>query len=540
MKAMRIFMVSLFLLFMAVSSAPEQESVYEPIKPVYEPVYYDVVQKIMEFEFTNSDVMENSNMLTNIFGGRFSKTPAYRAAAEWCVERLKEYGLENVHLEPYEFGNGWDFDYVSLHMVSPDYMPIIGFPTLWSSSSNGEIKANVIHINFDEITSVEDLEQYRGKLDGRIVFIMPVQEISPYFGVQMWNRAHTFRHERGYPIKRSDDQLGEMSRIPIAPPEARERRRRERDDDDLRQKIVDFVFAEGAMAMAKTDPAHYFGSVGGIGRYNRIEEPWNVDAPERPLELVLAVEHYNRILRILEQGIPVEMEIEVRTNFYRGDPHDHNVIAEIPGTDLAHEIVINAAHLQSYPHGTGAIDNAAGVATAMEAMRILKAIGVQPRRTIRLGLWGGHDGTGDIGQTMHVYKHFADPRTKEYKKDYDNHVVTFNQDLGPTAMRGIPCARNEELRAIFKEWIKPLHGIGFAHIYTGRDPGAGLKRVGLLGLKFDQDAYDMLDWIAHINMDTYERLFPEGMTQSSVVVATFLYHAAMRDEKLPRVSPLPW
>ena len=262
--------------------------------------------------------------------------------------------------------------------------------------------------------------------------------------------------------------------------------------------------------------------------------------PPLPLELVMAVEHYNRVLHILEEGIPVEMELEVRTTLYKGDPYDHNIIAEIPGTDLAHEIVINAAHFQSEPIGTGAIDNAAGSVTAIEAMRILKAIGVKPRRTIRIGLWGGHDGAGDIGQRMHVYKHFADPRTKEYKKDYDNHVITFNQDLGPSAMRGIPAGGSEVLRSIFKEWIKPLHSIGFEHIYTGRDPGAGLKGVGLLGLRFDQDAYDMLDYIAHVNMDTYERLYPEGMMQASVVVATFLYHAAMRDEKLPRLSPRPW
>ena len=535
MKAQCVLVVSLFLLLMAEASTSAQEKANAP---VFEPVYYDVVQQLMEYEFANSDVMENASMLTNIFGGRMSKTPAYLAAAEWARDRLKEYGLTNAHLEPYEFGNGWDFDYVSVHMTSPDYAPIIAFPTLWSSGSNGKVQANAIHINFDEITSVEDLEQYRGKLEGSIIFIMPIQEISPYFGVQMWNRAGTFRHENGYPMERSDEILDEMSKVPIIPPAPRERRRR--DPSELKQQIVDFVFAEGAVAIAKTDAVHYFGTVAGTGRWNSLEKPWDVNSPSRPLELVVAVEHYNRILRILEKGIPVEMELEVRTTLYTGDPTDYNVIAEIPGTDLAHEIVINAAHLQSLPHGTGAIDNAAGSTTAIEAMRILKAIGVEPRRTIRLGLWGGHDGSGDSGQTAHVYQHFADPTTKKYKKDYDNHVITFNQDLGPSAMRGIDAAGNEALRGIFKEWIKPLHGIGFSHIYTGRDPGAGLKGVGLLGLKFDQDAYDMLDYIAHVNMDTYERLFPEGMMQASVVVATFLYHAAMRDEKLPRVSPRPW
>lgn len=527
MKVPRILIVSLFLLFIAGSSVSAQEK-----------VYYDVVQKIMDYEFANSDVMENANMLCNIIGGRNVKTPAYLEAAEWCVKRLKEYGLENAHLEPYEFGNGWDIDYVSIHMVAPKYMPIIGFPALWSSGTKGKVRAKVIHINFDEITSVKDLEPYRGKLKDRIILISPIQEISPYFGVQMWNRAHTFRHEQGYPVKWTKERLDELEKVPIGPKV--ERKRRRRGPDELKQKIVDFVFGEGTVAIVHTDPVHYFGSVAAMPRYNSVERPWDVNAPALPLDMVIAVEHYNRMMHILEAGIPVEMEVEIKTTVYRGDPHDHNVIAEIPGTDLGHEIVIECAHLQSYPHGTGAIDNAAGVVTAMEAIRILRAIGVKPRRTIRLGLWGGHDGAGDIGQTMHVYKHFADPRTKEYKKDYDNHVISLNQDIGPGAIRSIPCGGNEELRAIFKEWIKPLHGIGMTHVETGRDPGAGLKRVGLLGFTFNHDAYDMLDWIAHINMDVYERLFPEGMMQSAVVVATLAYHAAMRDEKLPRISPRPW
>jgi hypothetical protein len=345
-------------------------------------------------------------------------------------------------------------------------------------------------------------------------------------------------HENGYPAYYPDERLAELAKVLIGPRTISARRRR--GPSELRQQIVDFVFAEGAVAIARPDAVHYFGSVGGMGRYNRVAKPWDVNAPSLPLDITLAVEHYNRIMHILEEGIPVEMELEIRTKIYRGNPNDHNVIAEIPGTDLAHEIVIECAHLQSYPHGTGAIDNAAGVVTAMEAIRILKAIGVKPRRTIRLGLWGAHDGAGDSGQTAHVYQHFADPTTKEYKKDYNNHVVSLNQDIGPGAIVTLPCAGNEVLRAIFKEWIKPLHSIGVKHIVTGRDPGAGLKGVGLLGLKFDHDRREMDDWIAHINMDVYERLFPEGMMQSAVVVATFAYHAAMRDEKLPRISPLPW
>jgi len=351
MKALSVFLVGLFLLLMAASPVSAQEK-----------VYYDVVQKIMEFEFANSDVMENANMLCNIFGGRNVKTPAYLEAAEWARDRLKEYGLSNAHLEPYEFGNGWDIDYVSIHMVSPKYMPIIGFPALWSSGTKGKVRAKVIHINFDEITSISDLQQYRGKLKDRIILIDPIAEISPYFGVQMWNRSNTFRHEEGFPVKWTKERLDELEKVHIGPKVTRERSRRA--PDELRQKIVDFVFGEGAVAIVHTDPVHYFGSVAAMPRYNRVERPWDVNAPALPLDMVLAVEHYNRMMHILEEGIPVEMEVEIKTTVYRGEPYDHNVIAEIPGTDLAHEIVIECAHLQSYPHGTGAIDNAAGVCTA--------------------------------------------------------------------------------------------------------------------------------------------------------------------------------
>jgi carboxypeptidase Q len=526
MKAKCICMVGIVMLLVSVSSAHAQE-----------PVYYDVVQKIMEFEFTNSDVMENADWLCNIFGGRNMKTPAYRESAEWCVKRLKEYGLTNARLEPYEFGNGWDIDYISVHMVAPKYMPIIAFPAMWSSGTNGKVRANVIHINFDEITSVSDLEKYRGKLRDRIIFISPIAEISPHFGVQMWNRSQTFRHEQGYPVKWTDERLDELEKIPIGPLVTRERRRR--GTNELRQQIVDFVFAEGAVAIAHPDAVHYFGSVS-PRRYNRVTRPWDVNAPPLPLDMTLAVEHYNRIMHILEKGIPVEMEVEIRTNFYRGDPHDHNVIAEIPGTDLAHEIVIVGGHLQSLPHGTGAIDNAAGTVTAMEAVRILKAIGAKPRRTIRVGLWGGHDGGGLAGSRSHVRKHFADPVTKEYKKDYNNLCAYFNMDIGPGRIRSVSIMENEVLRAILKEWIKPLHSIGMSHLSTTGMTHSAYTEVGLIGFYFNHDRYDMDDWIAHINMDVYERLFPEGMMQTAVVVATLAYHAAMRDEKLPRVWPLPW
>jgi hypothetical protein len=249
-------MIGLFLLLVAVSSVSKQE-----------PVYYDVVQKIMDYEFENSDVMENANWLCNIFGPRNVKTPTYRASAEWVKKRLIEYGLTNARLEPYEFGNGWDIDYVSVHMVAPRYWPIIAYPALWSSGTNGKVRAQVTHINFDKITSIADLKQYRGKLKDRIIFIKPIQKISPHF--------------EALPVTWTKKRLDEREKILIGPrtPERR-RRYRSREDRQLRQKMIDFVFGEGAVAIAHPDGEHYYGTVAATNQ-NRGHSPGPWKKPAR-------------------------------------------------------------------------------------------------------------------------------------------------------------------------------------------------------------------------------------------------------------------
>ena len=537
MRTMSVGIISLMLACTSFSRLSAEEK-----------IYYDVVQNIMDFEFENSDVMENASWLTDVYGPRSLKSPSYRDAAEWARDRLKEYGIDNAHLEPYEFGNGWDIDYVSLHMVAPKYMPIIGFPVTWSSGTDGKIQAEAVHINFEELMSQADLEQYRGKLKDRIILISPEQKISPHLGVQIVGRDGS-PFPNGYPATMSEEELEELSQIPLTPrvstleqerANQAPRGNRSRRDGLSSQDKVDFVFNEGAVAIVHTDNVHYYGTVEPNGHVGDGGKPWDVNLQPKPTELVLAVEHYNRMIRILDKEIPVEMEIEVRTNFYKGDPNDYNVIAEIPGTDLAHEIVVLGGHLQSVSVGTGAIDNAAGSTTAIEAMRILKAIGVKPRRTIRMGLWGGHDGGGLSGNRGHVRKHFADPVTKEYKKDYENLVAYFDQDTGPGRIRGVSIMGSEEMRAIFTEWNKPLHNLGMAHLFTSGAYHEAYAEVGLPGFYFKHDRSEMDDYNAHTNMDVYERLFPEGMMQTAVVIATYAYHAAMRDEKLPRVSPLPW
>jgi len=489
-----------------------------------EPVHWDMVQKIMDEGFNNSHIMEDASWLTDVYGPRNAKSPSYLAAANWAKNRLTEYGLSNARLQPYDFAKGYVYEFISVHMMKPQYMPIIAYPTTWSSGTDGEITGPAVHIDFNEVKSLADLEPFRGKLKNAIILTHPKQEIQPHF--EPLGTRYTKK------------ELDEMASVPIGPQPEQRRRRRTENDKLSRQEIIDFVFAQGAAVLIRTDGRNDFGTVAVENtRYTLDNRPWEKDAPALPPELVMSAEHYNRIMRILEKGIPVEIQVDLRISFTTEDPFDYNVLAEFPGSDLKEEIIVVGGHLQANPAGTGAADNVAGAVVAMEAVRILKAIGVQPRRTIRVGMWGGHE-MGVFGNRAHVAKYFADPETKEYKADYENFCAYFDLDLGSGKIRGIPVHGNEELRGIFLEWIKPLENLGMTHVVTHGGYHEAYEAVGLNAFTFLQD--NMEERTYHSNMDTYDRLVPENMMINAVIVASFLYHAAMRDEKLPRVAPLPW
>ena len=488
-----------------------------------EPVYWDVVQKIREEAFEHSQVMENASWLCDVFGPRNAKTQAYIDSAEWAKKRLEEYGLSQARLEPYEFGIGWSNEYTSVHMISPQYLRIIAYPAAWSAGTRGKIRNTATYIKFHEMKTEAELEPYKGKLQDAIVFIKPPQEITPHYE----------------PIAKvySKDQLDEMAKIRVGP-RASERRRRRAREGLTETQIIDFVIAQGAAAVVRTDGRNDFGTVdGAVNGYAMEKRAWDVDAPPPVTEVVMAAEHYNRILRIMEKGIPVELEMEIKVKFTKGEPVDYNVIAEIPGTDLAHEFVLCGGHLQSEPIGTGASDNAAGAVTAMEAVRILKAIGVKPRRTIRIGLWGGHE-MGLYGNRHHVRTHFADPKTGERKPDYENFCAYFNCDNGGGRIRGVSIMENEVIRSILTEWIKPLKPLGMTHLFTTGMAHEAYTEVGLPGFYFVQDRMDNRTY--HSNMDVYDHLVPENLMANSVILATIVYHAAMRQEKFPHIKHQIW
>ena len=258
--------------------------------------------------------------------------------------------------------------------------------------------------------------------------------------------------------------------------------------------------------------------------------------------LVVAAEHYNRIVRLLKKDIPVKLAIQIETKFHEEDSLGYNIIAEIPGTDrkLKKELVMLGAHFDSWHAGTGTTDNAAGCAVVMEAVRILKAIGVKPRRTIRIALWGGEE-QGLLGSRGYVEKHFAERKTMTLKPAHALLSAYFNLDNGTGKIRGIYLQGNDAVRPIFEAWLRPFHDLGATTVTirnTGGTDHLSFDAVGLPGFQFIQDPIDYSTRTHHTNMDVYDHALKSDLMQASVIMASFVYHAAMRDEKLPR-KPLP-
>ena len=487
-----------------------------------EVIHWDVVQKIMDEGFNNSHIMEDASYLTDVYGPRLPRSPSYIASAKWAAQKFEEYGLENVRLEPYEFGVGWRNDFTSVHMMTPQYMPIIAYPQSWSSPTNGNVRGPAVHINFEKITSEEDLGEYKGKLKDAVIFSAPKRLLTPSFEPEA--------------VLLSKEQLDEMARIKISPP-ASDRNERNRETDEFpRRKILDFVFSEGAAAVVSPCQVYDDGTVMVTKVAGR---PWEKDAPKAPTELVMAAEHYNRIMRILEKGMEVEMEVEIRVSLFDDDLTDYNVIAEIPGSDLAHEVVMLGAHLDAHGAATGTEDNATGVAQVLEAARILKAIGAKPRRTIQFALWGGEE-TGLMGSKAYVAKHFVDPKTKEYTSEHDNFSCYFNLDYGCGEIRGVYLMNNLLAQPILSEWMKPFHNLGMEHLILIPGQGIGsdhekFRAVGLPIFPLLQDPVENDTRTFHSNMDFYDKIVPKYLIQGTVICAGFVYHASMSDTKMPRI-----
>jgi carboxypeptidase Q len=515
-----------------------------------EKVDLEMMKKIREEGTQRSQVMETLSWLTDVHGPRLTNSPQYNRACEWAKGKLTEWGLQNASLEAWgPFGRGWSLEGFTANIVKPDFIPLMAYPKAWSPSTNGVVRGPVVYL---DAKTPEDLEKYKGKLKGAIVLVSPSREVQAHFKPE-GTRA-------------TDEELLAMANAEPPTSGGGGFRRgggnpEQRAAMDLVSKKWQMVYDEGAavaLDMGRGDGGTIFVQqvtmpAAADAPFDRRPRPWSPDAKLIP-QASLAAEHYNRIVRMVTKGVPVELEVQIATKFHDRDLMGHNVIAEIPGSDLKDEIVMVGGHFDSWHSGTGATDNGAGSAVAMEVVRIIQALGVKPRRTIRIGLWGGEE-EGLIGSRAHVEKHYGSRQASEpaagpqgqqgpltLKPAHEKFSAYFNLDNGTGKIRGVYLQGNEAVRPIFRAWLDPFRDLG-ASTLTSRNTGGtdhlSFDAVGLPGFQFIQDEIEYSTRTHHSNMDVYDRIQADDMKQASVIIASFVYNAAMRDEKLPRKALPP-
>ncbi|WP_240047115.1 M28 family metallopeptidase [Hymenobacter nivis] len=487
--------------------------------------------KIKDEGMNRSKVMETAFYLTDVCGPRLAGSEGLARANAWTQKKLAEYGLANAAVEPWgDFGRGWDIDKSYVAMTKPYYHAMIGVPKAWTPSTpGGALRKQVVVVR---ATTEADLAKYKGQLRDKIVLLPVANPPQPNFEPDAKRlSAEDLQKLADAPATAPTTAANR----PVEPATA-ERMAALKTARELRAKMADMLIAEGAAAVLS--PGR--GTDGTVFTTNGA--PYAADAKPVLPELEMSSEDQLRLIRLAEAGIPVEVEMETKTRFQTQDLKGYNVVAEIPGTDrkLKSEVVMLGGHLDSWHSATGATDNAAGCAVMMEAVRILKASGLKPRRTIRIALWGEEE-EGLHGSRNYVKNHFADPATMQLKPDHEKLAGYFNLDNGAGKIRGIYAQGNEAVKPIFTTWLAPFADMGATTVTlrnTGSTDHVAFDAVGLPGFQFIQDGLDYFARTHHSNQDTYDRLVADDLKQASVVVASFVYNTAMRDQKLPR-KPMP-
>jgi carboxypeptidase Q len=533
----------------ATSSQGTQPS-YERPQPDKENLDLTMYQKIRDEGLRHSHVMEYASALMDGIGPRLTGSPNLKRANEWTRDQLAAMGCSNAHLEDWgEFGMGWQQLNAWVRMTSPDTAVFIAQAAPWSPSTNGAVDGPSVSL---EIKKDEDIDKYRGKLAGKIVLLGEMREVKPV-DKPLFRRLdeQDLAKEAEYPLSEHDEYAQYKKDFT---------KRME-----LQKKIWSLLASEHAMAviLPSRDGRNSGGSGGtifddshGLGGSTYKRE----DAVPVPV-VVMAIEGYGRVYRLLKAHVPVNIEMNVDTKFTGDHEHGFDTIAEIPGTDpkLKDELVMLGGHLDSWASGTGATDNGAGTVVAMEVMRVLNALQVKPRRTIRIGLWTGEE-QGEFGSYGYVKEHFgyvplstAPDQLKlpewlrkpagpvQLKPDQQKISGYFNVDNGSGKIRGVYLQENAAIAPVFAQWIEPLRDIGVSTLSmqnTGGTDHEAFDSVGIPGFQFIQDPLDYESRTHHSNMDVYERLQPDDLAQAATVEAIFVYNAAMRDQMLPR-KPLP-
>ena len=501
----------------------------------------DAASRIRDAALNHSQIMNMVGYLTDIAGPRLTGSPNLKLAEEYARDKLREWGLVNAHLEAWgPFGRGWSLEGVAANMLSPGFSPLIAYPKAWSPGTNGKVRGEVV---FLDAKSATDLDKYKGKLKGKIVLFSPVRRVDP-------------------PAQRQTDE--QLQRLANAQPSGESRpfqfTPEQRAAEELNYRKWQLLQSENAAVVLEPsyrDAGTVYVTSATVPYppgvpYEKRPHAWDLSKPVVTPQANVAAEQYNRIVRLVMRGIPVQLEVNIAVRFSEDDPMSYNVIAEIPGTDLKNEVVMVGGSIDSWHTGTGATDNATGAATALEVIRILQSLDLKPRRTIRIGLWSAEE-QGSLGSRAYVAARFGRKQNAadsplghdrfQLKPEHEKFDAYFNFDYGTGRIRGLYLQGNEAARPIFRDMLEPC-----------KDLGASTLSVANIGatdhIPFDEMGLPAFQWIRdymegdntrapHTNMDTYDHVLEDDLKQSVAVAATVVYQLAVREERVPR-KPLPF
>jgi hypothetical protein len=479
-----------------------------------------VLQKIRDEEKTNSQISKIAHLITDVSGPRLTNSPGYQRALNLVTDLCKSWGIDNAGPEAWgEFGKGWSNETSVLALKVPYYENIIAYPVPWCKSTRKNVRSELVILEHLDSASIDKIGD---AIKGKIVMIKPSSETIPDAF-----KASATRYGDSSLDNLPDDYMVSADEIKQFLPLAK---------SEYYTKI--YLSKKGAIGLVRSDRASRDGTVfvdGGVGYDKRFE----ATLPE----IKTSREDYLKLFRLVKDNKKVELEMNVQNTFYDNDLTGYNFVAEIPGTDslLKSQVVMLGGHLDSWAGGTGATDNAAGSIVMLEALRILKTLGIQPRRTIRIALWGGEE-QGLYGSFGYVKKHFGDPNNMQLSAEQANISAYFNLDNGSGKIRGIYTQGNPAVRDLFKSWLASFSDLGAAGgvsmSNTGSTDHLSFDAVGIPGFQFIQDPLEYETRTHHSNMDTYDHLSISDLQQAAVVVAAFVYNTAMRNEMIPR-KPLP-
>ncbi len=546
----------LFVVFISPISALAQQPSPSPgpvvvtATPAKDP--NDPIERIKDEGMNRSQVMQTLSYLSDVIGPRLTASPGMKRSNEWTRDQLTKWGLENAHLEAWgPFGRGWTLKRFSAQVSEPLNIPLIAYPKAWSPGFAAPLTAEVVYVDAKDEA---DLQRFKGKLKGKIVLTGAMRDVKARFEAMS--------------TRRDEKNLLTLADAPEPRPGARRPQGPEGPSARLfAMKKYQFFQSEGAALLvdasrigdggtifvqSATVPQRATAESFGQNAPRQIQ-PYDKAAGTIPPQLVLAVEHYNRLARIIEAGEKVTMTVDLAVEWQNKDPMAYNTVAEIPGSDLKDEVVMLGGHMDSWHGGTGATDNGAGVAVAMEAVRILKALNLKPRRTIRIALWSGEE-QGLLGSKAYVAEHFGkldtpavsaspspapspSPGVLVAKPDYEKFSAYFNLDNGTGKIRGVYLQGNESVRPLFRQWLAPFRELGAATLTISNTFGTdhlSFDAIGLPGFQFIQDEIEYDTRTHHSNQDVFDRIQGDDMKQAATIMAAFIYNAAIGDEKLPR------